>query len=195
MVGTRAGSSSASPSSAPASVPPRSGGRRRSPSREQSRDDAGCQTEHVRERRRAEHDVVRPELERVGAVPGGGMEAPMRQDRSLRPAGGAGGEEDHRWIGALPFDGLRGRPNLGAQPRLRPGGRPAASTPPAAPPPRAVPGVRSAARGSHPAARLRVPRPRRPGPFGSISATRSPGSTPRSTRRAVAASARRPSSA
>jgi len=58
----------------------------------------------VRERCRAEHHVVGAERERVRGVLGRGAEAAVCQDRALWAAGGAGGEEDHGRVVAVPFD-------------------------------------------------------------------------------------------
>ena len=57
-------------------------------------DEPGRQAEHVRERRRAEHDVVRAERQRLRRVARGGADAAVGQDRALRPSRRAGREED-----------------------------------------------------------------------------------------------------
>ena len=65
------------------------------------RDDARRQSEHVRERGCAEHDVVRAQLERLGGVHRRCADAAVRQHRTLRLSGGARREEDDRRCGSV----------------------------------------------------------------------------------------------
>ena len=71
---------------------------------EEGRNQPGGLSEHVRERRGSEHDVLRAEAQRLRRVAGCSADAPMGEDGTLRPPGRARGEEDHRRLVVLALD-------------------------------------------------------------------------------------------
>ncbi|HET8607657.1 MAG TPA: hypothetical protein VFL66_11605 [Gaiellaceae bacterium] len=94
---------------------------------EEGGDEPGREAEHVRERRRAEDDVVRPERERVGRVLRSRADAAVGEDRALRPARRARGVENRRRLGGPARRDLHERRAIGElalaeqQPRPRGG--------------------------------------------------------------------------
>ena len=73
---------------------------------DEKRADEHLLTEHVREGRDAEQHVGGREAEGVRAEACGCADSGVRQDRALRPAGGAGGEEERSRIVLVPFGDL-----------------------------------------------------------------------------------------
>ena len=68
--------------------------------------DENLLTEHVRKGRDAEQHVIGGEAEGVRAEARGCADSSVRQNRALRPAGGAGGEEERSRIVLVPFGDL-----------------------------------------------------------------------------------------
>ena len=162
---------------------------------EQRREDPGRETEHVRERRRAEHDVVGPELERVrrsSGRPHGGSRA-----SGSRPSAGPRCREVKRiTAGSAPSRSTGchgGSPDLACElafvlqedARVDTSSRASISGRASEP----FSGTTIA-----PSRRAPSPAATNAGPFGSISATRSPGSTAAARAERVAAACACPSS-